>query len=239
LRGKSIYCLGSFLTQGGYSEGIAYPDYLFALAEKKGQKVLVEGGEPFRIGSGSYLEALEKNPPRKNTDIVLIQFSDDDLFSELDFAPDSSKDPRTLSGYLSSLVEKVRSRSSAKLYFLVFPYPENADYLERILLLKRLGHALHFEVIDLRDDPLFSKRKNSLSDDFVDGIHPTKKGYQNLILPCLLDKLCPKDEASESPEKRNLETSPDKDLLKGDDDQSSFAQEGHVFEERMETRYPH
>lgn len=207
LKGKTILFLGSSITYGSASGGIAFPDYIAKRNQlnyentdiEHTMKQAVPGKTMACVGDGqSYVERIARLDQYENADIFLCQLSVNDAnqVKELGVSTGSADvvaeptEVKTVGQAIDYIIYHAHKQwPDAQIAFFTCRNNGNARYAQMVQILKDAkavwaDEGVNIEILDLWSD---SGIKNLTGNAYIkymaDGNHPTKAGYLELWTP--------------------------------------------------------
>lgn len=186
LEGLNICYLGSSVTYGALSQGVAFAEYI---AKRNGTafvKEAVSGTTLVTTGDSgdSYVERMKKLDKRAKFDLFMCQLSTNDATLNRPLGAVSDTGTETVCGAVNAIIGYVKDTWDCPVIFYTNPYYESAFYAAMVQAVKEIAAVKGAGVIDMYTDAVFndiSNEKRSLY--MADKIHPTKAGYLEWLTP--------------------------------------------------------
>jgi lysophospholipase L1-like esterase len=178
LKGKSICFLGSSVTYGAASGGVAFPDYLAKRDGIISLKEAVSGTTLADIDDTSYIARLKKIDVNQKFDLFICQLSTNDANKKLPIGEKGTTDTKTVRGAIEFIIKYARENFKCPIAFYTSPDYHSKSYRDLVDLLKEIQSEENIYVIDLFSAPDFPRiiaKEDRLY--MSDPIHPTKAGY--------------------------------------------------------------
>lgn len=190
LTGKHIIFLGSSVTYGWASEGVAFADLL---GEKDGiiyVKEAVSGTTLVDESDDSYIARMKLMEPGFKPDLFVCQLSTNDATLGKCFGKVQSElamdeyDTTTIAGAIQYIIAYAKEKYQCPVAFYTSPRYESEPYEKMVELLCESAKKEKILIIDQWEDETF----NQISDEkralyMADSIHPTYAGYEEWWLP--------------------------------------------------------
>lgn len=187
LQGKRMIFLGSSVTYGSASLGVAFPEYLEVLDGIEIVKEAVPGTTLVTEGDTdgtSYIPRMKSIDPAYSIDCFVCQLSTNDATQgkALGAVSDSfvmeDFDTDTIAGAIEYIIAYARQTWDCPVVFYTGTKFDSEAYGEMVALLKEIQAKWDIGVIDMWND---AELNNIPESDYklymTDGIHPTQAGY--------------------------------------------------------------
>lgn len=199
LKGKHMIFLGSSVTYGSASLGVAFPEYLAALDGIEIVKEAVPGTTLVTEGdtdATSYIPRMKTIDPAYPADCFICQLSTNDatqgkaLGSVSDSFAMEDFDTDTVAGAIEYIIAYARETWDCPVVFYTGTRYDSDSYAEMVKLLLEIQAKWDIGVIDMWNDADL----NAISaEDYklymANGIHPTQAGYLKWWTPFMEDYL--------------------------------------------------
>ena len=199
LKGKHMIFLGSSVTYGSASLGVAFPEYLAALDGIEIVKEAVPGTTLVTEGdtdATSYIPRMKTIDPAYPADCFICQLSTNDatqgkaLGSVSDSFAMEDFDTDTVAGAIEYIIAYARETWDCPVVFYTGTRYDSDSYAEMVKLLLEIQAKWDIGVIDMWNDA----ELNAISaEDYklymANGIHPTQAGYLEWWTPFMEDYL--------------------------------------------------
>lgn len=177
LTNKNICYLGSSVTYGQSSNGVAFPEYI---AKRNKTTYLKEAvsGSTLTLGNNSYIERMEKIDTNNKFDLFVCQLSTNDASKNKELGDLNSSDKNTVCGAINYIIDYAKNTFKCPIVFYSNSYYQNNNYTKMVEALNNISNINDIYFLDLYSDSEFnniSKEERKLYMD--DNIHPTKAGY--------------------------------------------------------------
>ena len=185
IKGKTVIFLGSSVTYGATSYGESFVDYL----EKKDGiipvKEAVSGTTLVDSGENSYVSRLKTIDTDIKADAFICQLSTNDAtkkkpLGEIAEGFDMDDfDTSTVAGAIEYIIAYSKDTWDCPIAFYTGTRYKSDRYEEMVFLLYRIAEKWNIDVIDLwGDEDMNSVSKEDYKLYMVNGIHPSRAGYQ-------------------------------------------------------------
>lgn len=189
MKNKTIIFLGSSVTYGAKSGGMAFPELLAKETGCLSVKEAVSGTTLADIGETSYISRL-KNMTTEKADCFVCQLSTNDARKEIPLGKPlftnnkESLDCKTVCGAIEYIILYAKEKWNCPIVFYTNPKYSNDHYEKMVFALRKIAKYYGVSLIDLYDND----KVNNLTQDqrkryMADPIHPYLSGYQELWLP--------------------------------------------------------
>lgn len=199
LKGKHMIFLGSSVTYGSASLGVAFPEYLAALDGIEIVKEAVPGTTLVTEGdtdATSYIPRMKTIDPAYPADCFICQLSTNDatqgkaLGSVSDSFAMEDFDTDTVAGAIEYIIAYARETWDCPVVFYTGTRYDSDSYAEMVKLLLKIQAKWDIGVIDMWNDADL----NAISAEnyklyMANGIHPTQAGYLKWWTPFMEDYL--------------------------------------------------
>lgn len=192
LAGKTLIFLGSSVTYGAASGGIAFPDFIRERNRCTVVKEAVSGTTLADTGEESYIRRMKKLDPKLHADLFVCQLSTNDAsqnlpLGEISSAPSADGfDLTTVSGAIEFIICYARRTWNCPIAFYTNPYYEDERYARMVELLKTIRKKWKVDGIDLYSDPSFNRITEEQRKRYMaDPVHPTAEGYLEWWTPVI------------------------------------------------------
>ena len=202
LAGKTIFWLGSSVTEGASSGKESMADFLAKRHGARCVKEAVSGTTLADISDGSYVSRLDKylasDNKAEHLDAFICQLSTNDkgnpdrfgAVSADDVRASSDFDTATTFGAMEYIIATVCETWNCPIFFYTNPPMGDENYGSMVAALDALAHKWGVIIIDLYRDEEFNDLTAEERALFLsDSIHPTKAGYREWWLPKFEDAL--------------------------------------------------
>ena len=196
LKGKTIFWLGSSVTEGASAGGESMVDFIGKKYAIHTIKEAVSGTTLATYKDNSYVERLDAylaSPDRAEVvDAFVCQLSTNDTSHSAEFGqvfPDFITDPAAFDtastfGAIEYIIARVRETWDCPIYFYTNPPTGNPAYGTMVKGLYQIAEKWNVTVIDLYSDEAFNDITEAERALYMsDPIHPTKAGYREWWLP--------------------------------------------------------
>lgn len=180
LSGMNILYLGSSVTNGAYSLGDSFPEYI---AKRNNTAFVKEAvnGTTLAEGVNSYISRLQNIDKGQHFDLFVCQLSTNDASQNKPLgAPsqDGAFDTSTICGAIEYIITYVQSTFDCPVVFYTNANYSNELYGQMVEALNGIAPKYGVGVIDMFSDGDF----NDITDEqrklyMADEIHPTRAGY--------------------------------------------------------------
>ena len=196
LEGKKLIFLGSSVTYGYASDGIAFADYIGVRNSCTVIKEAVSGTTLVDDREDSYIARM-KQIPQAPADLFICQLSTNDAskgkplgtvsagYDEKDF------DTHSVAGAIEYIIAYARKTWGCPVAFYTSPRYDKDAYAAMVSLLHEIAEKWKITVIDLWNDEQF----NDITDEqrrlyMADPVHPTQAGYLEWWMPYIEPRIC-------------------------------------------------
>lgn len=174
LRSRHILFLGSSVTYGHCSGGVAFPELL---AESTGCIAVKEAvsGTTLVPGERDYVQRLHAMTVGA-ADLFICQLSTNDATQ--------NKPLHEVEAAVRHIIDYARRRWRCPVAFYTSPRYDSAAYQAMVDMLLRVAEETHVAVLDLWNDAAFNAANDARRADYMaDRLHPTLEGYRALWTP--------------------------------------------------------
>ena len=200
LKGMNLCFLGSSVTAGNASLGVAFPDYIAKRNECSYVKEAVGGTTLVTEDENSYISRMEANiDPDERFDAFILQLSTNDATKEkpLGSVSDSTNledfDTTTVAGSLEYIICYAKQTWDCPVIIYTgtkYDSYKYENYEKMVAILPQLQEKWGIGVIDLWNN----EQMDAVSDEdyelyMADGIHPTQAGYLEWWTPVMEEYL--------------------------------------------------
>ena len=177
LKGKTILFLGSSVTYGSASGGVAFPEMMADACGLIPVKEAVSGTTLVDLGPTSYVSRLKAVDTSIPVELFICQLSTNDARKKLPLGE--------IEAALRFILSYVKETWDCPVVFYTGTYYDSPAYADMVEMLLRLCRELKsFTVLDLWNDP--TMREVSPEDYAAymkDPVHPTERGYREWWTP--------------------------------------------------------
>lgn len=180
LTGKKIVFLGSSVTFGSGSDGVAFPEYIEKRNACESKKYAVSGTTLADNGITSYVARFKLIPDEK-ADLFVCQLSTNDATKNVPLGEISDGfdadgfDTSTVAGAIEFIIASAKEKWGCPVVFYNNPVYDSENYAAMVELLERIAGKWNIGVIDLwHSEPITEEQRTVW---MKDKIHPTKAGY--------------------------------------------------------------
>ena len=174
LKDKTVLFLGSSVTYGSASGGVAFPEMMAETCGLRAVKEAVSGPTLTDRGPTSYVSRLKAVDASLPVDLFICQLSTNDAKKKLPLDG--------IEAAIRTVLSHVKETWSCPIVFYTGTYYDSPAYAAMVELLLRLqaelGQAYRFTVLDLWNDPAM---RTVSAEDYAkymkDPVHPTELGY--------------------------------------------------------------
>ncbi len=180
LTNKTVLFLGSSVTYGSASGGVAFPEMMAEICGLRAVKEAVSGTTLTDRSPSSYVSRLKTVDTSLSVDLFICQLSTNDAKKNL---------PRDgIEAAIRTILSYVKETWSCPIVFYTGTYYESPAYADMVELLLRLqtelGRDYGFTVLDLWNDPdMRSVSPADYAGYMKDPVHPTEIGYREWWTP--------------------------------------------------------
>lgn len=190
LRGRTVFFLGSSVTNGAASQHQALPEYFAARLGCRSIKEAVDGTTLANDAPDSYIQRLLPHLDREAVDLFVCQLSTNDAGQHKPLGETASGtdpadfDTRTVTGAIQWIIATVGRRWHCPVVFYTNARFDSPAYDAMVRRLKELQQKWQIGVLDLWSDAGFnaiSPQQRALY--MRDEIHPYRAGYRDWWCP--------------------------------------------------------
>lgn len=173
---KNICFLGSSVTYGYKSDGIAFPEFIEENNGCHSYKYALSGTTLVNNSSESYYARLLKIDKKIKFDLFVCQLSTNDAYMKYDIAK--------ILIAIDNIAEYVKETWNCPVVFYTSPYYDNEEYKIMVRSLNQVKEDFGIYVIDMFSDQEFNNISSELKEKYMtDPIHPSVLGYKEWLTP--------------------------------------------------------
>ncbi len=186
---KTWIFLGSSVTYGAASGGVAFPEYITKRNGCKMIKEAVSGTTLVDNGPDSYISRMKGIDKTLKVDLFMCQLSTNDATQKKPLGRISetgSYDISTVAGAIEYIISYAKDTWNCPVVFYTNPRYDSKEYAAMVELLRDIAVKWGIKVIDLWNDEDFNAITEAQRKQYMaDPIHPTREGYLQWWTPCM------------------------------------------------------
>ena len=176
LTNKTVLFLGSSVTYGAASGGVAFPEMMAEACRFTAVKEAVSGTPLTDTGASSYVSRLKTVDKELPVDLMICQLSTNDVWQNLPM--------EGIEKAIRSIVAYTKETWGCPVVFYTNPPFDNAVYGDMVDMLLSLREELGISVMDLWHEPdLRVTDPEAYAAYMPDPIHPNERGYREWWTP--------------------------------------------------------
>ena len=178
---KTWIFLGSSVTYGAASGGMAFPEYITKRNGCKMIKEAVSGTTLVDNGPDSYISRMKGIDKTLKADLFMCQLSTNDATQKKPLgriSENGSYDTSTVAGAIEYIISYAKDTWNCPVVFYTNPRYDSKEYAAMVKLLRDIAVKWGIKVIDLWNDEDFNAITEAQRKQYMaDPIHPTREGY--------------------------------------------------------------
>ncbi|MBR2133695.1 MAG: SGNH/GDSL hydrolase family protein [Eubacterium sp.] len=185
IKNKTVIFLGSSVTYGATSKGESFVDYLEKRDGIIPVKEAVSGTTLVDNGESSYVARLKSIDTSIKADAFICQLSTNDATKKKPLGEISDSfniedfDTKTIAGSIEYIIAYAKNTWDCPIAFYTGTRYDSERYEQMVLLLYQIAEKWHIDIIDLwGDEDMQNVTKEDYKLYMVNGIHPSRAGYQ-------------------------------------------------------------
>lgn len=185
VKDKTVIFLGSSVTYGSTAKGESFVDFLEKRDGVVPVKEAVPGTTLADINNRSYVSRLKAIDTAVKADAFICQLSTNDATKKIPLGEISDSfdieafDTSTVAGSIEYIIAYTKSTWDCPIAFYTGTKYNSERYEQMVLLLHRIAEKWDVDVIDLwGDEDMNNVSKEDYKLYMVNGIHPSRAGYQ-------------------------------------------------------------
>jgi len=192
LKGKRFFFLGSSVTAGSSSGGVAMGEYI---AKRNGaicSKEAISGTTLANKSPNSYVERIKNFDIDAKIDGFICQLSTNDMNAPRDFGDMAENDVKDIDsfdisktfGAIEYIIAYAKQTWNCPVYFYTNSYFNNLNYKTMVDKMSDIARKWDIALIDLYNDEIFNDVSPTIYNLFMaDTIHPRMAGYRHWWVP--------------------------------------------------------